>query len=153
MLSSCGVGQLVTGKTASERKQERKCNRASKRIAKAVAMCPELMQEPQKVRDTVFVEVLKVEVDTMVLKADTIEVVQDRWRVRIIDRVDSLIIEGGCDSIFVEVPVEVECPPVVGQVKRVNRPLRWWQIALMVLGLVTVWRVIVLTFNTHQNRY
>lgn len=152
MLSSCGIGQVITGQTAQERQQERKCNRATKRIEKAVTICPALKHKPVTIYDTVKIYIPELRHDTAVLKADTIEIIRDRWRVRIIDRIDSLYIDGGCDSIYIDVPVSVECPPQVAPTKTVPRSLAWWQIALMVLGAVTVWRAIVMTFNHFENR-
>jgi hypothetical protein len=152
MLSSCGVGQLITGQTAQERQTERKCSRATKRIEKAVTLCPSLRSKPVIVRDTVTVLIPEVKHDTVVLKADTIEIVKDRWRVRIIDRIDSLYIEGGCDSIYVNVPVEVECPPQIAPTVTLKASLKWWQIALMVLGVVLIWRAIVITWHHFANK-
>jgi hypothetical protein len=101
-------------------------------VEKAVDLCPEIAQT-DTIRDTLQVYIPEVKIDTVLLKSDTIILNKDHWRVRIINTRDSVYITGGCDSIFVEVPVEVPCD-TINPTKEVPREFTWWQIALMVLG-------------------
>ena len=121
LLSSCGTN-----------KEMRRANRASKKLDKLVARFPELMQQ-DTIRDTVLFTVPETRFDTVVLKADTIEVEKDRWRVRVITQRDSVYISGGCDTVTVHVPVEIPVD-TIQPIKYKPMPLKWWQIALMCLG-------------------
>lgn len=64
-----------------------------------------------KIIDTVKVDAVHV-TDTLVLRdIDTVEIVKDRFRVKITRSFDTIKVEGGCDSVVVyreiEVPVRV----------------------------------------------
>jgi hypothetical protein len=122
----------ITFNSCAIQKEQRKCNRATKKIEQAIALCPQIAQT-DTIRDTVRVRIPAVRIDTVLAKADTIEISKDRWRVRIITKRDSLYITGGCDSIYVEVPIEIPCD-TIQPIKVIPAALKWWQIALMVLG-------------------
>jgi hypothetical protein len=107
-----------------------KCNRSAKHIEKAVKLCPEIALT-DTIRDTISVSIPAIQFDTVLVKADTISISRDRWNVRLITVRDSIYISGGCDSILVEVPIEVPCDQIQPIKKR---PLAWWQITLMVCG-------------------
>lgn len=129
-----GLILILTFSSCRTTKEMRVCNRQAKKVEKAVAKCPSMRIDSIFVRDTLTVVVPEIKVDTVVLKADTIQIVKDRWRVRIIEIGDSLAIDGGCDTDTLYVPFEVPCPPVVSPTIYKAKPLAWWQIALMCLG-------------------
>lgn len=139
---------LLTGFT----KQERKCNRAAKRVEWATNLCPSMKQDPVIIHDTVTVNLPAIKVDTLVIKVDTIEIVKDRWRVRIIDRIDSLYIEGSCDEDSIDVPIKIKCPPQIAPQITIKKALTWWQIALMALGVVTIVKGAIWLFHGYSNR-
>ena len=136
--SSC---TLLTGLT----KEQRKCNRAAKKVERAVQKCPAMRQDTIYVHDTINVTIPEVRVDTLVFRADTVVLTKDRWRVRIIQVGDSMQVDGGCDTITVQVPIVVPCPPQVAPTIVEKAPLPWWKVVLMILGglfiFVIVYRV------------
>jgi hypothetical protein len=81
-------------------------------LKRAIKKDPALLTERViKITDTVRLDAVSV-TDTFVLRdVDTIEVVKDRFRVKITRSFDTIRVEGGCDSIVVyreiEVPVKV----------------------------------------------
>lgn len=121
MLSSCGTT-----------KEMRRANRASKKLNNLVERFPELMQR-DTIRDTINVFIPEVKLDTVVLKADTINLIKDRWRVRIITKTDSVYVSGGCDTVTVQVPIQIPVDRIHPTVYK-PMPLKWWMILLMGLG-------------------
>jgi len=61
------------------------------------------------------------------VKGDTVTIDRIRWRVRVKERHDT-VYRTKTDSVYVEKPYPVEV------VKEVEKPLAWWQKALMSLG-------------------
>lgn len=120
----------------STTKEMRKSNRCAKKLERLVAKCPEIART-DTIRDTLTVQVPAVVHDTVVLKADTIEISKDRWHVKIVTIKDSVMVSGGCDTDTLYVPVEVPCDTIQAtKYKRI--PLAWWQTALMFLGAVLI---------------
>lgn len=78
----------------------------------AVKKNPELLkQRVMIVTDTVVTEPIAVRDTVTVSQVDTVEIVKDKFRVKIMRSYDTLIIDGGCDADTIvrikEVPVPV----------------------------------------------
>lgn len=94
---------------SKELRRKNKCNRKLERVTKK---CPELLN-----KDTLVVNVdttivtKEVRVDTLVsTKHDTIEIAKDKFRVRIVNLIDTLLVEGGCDADTIIVTKTIRVP-------------------------------------------
>ena len=80
--------------------------------------------------------------DTVILKqVDTITLVKDRFRVKIMRSYDTLIIDGGCDSDTIIRTVRVDVPQlVVGEsgFQRVQRYTFWGIVTLLLLAIAAL---------------
>lgn len=131
-----GLIAIIMLSSCSTTKEIRQANRSSKKLDKLVERFPELMQR-DTIRDTILFTVPETRFDTVVLKADTIEVNKDRWRVRIITKTDSVYVSGGCDTVTVYVPIQIPVERIQPAVYK-RLPLTWWQKALMFFGCVLI---------------
>lgn len=125
--------------SCSTTKEMRRANRASKKLDKLTMRYPELLQ-PDTLRDTVAAVVTTIRVDTAYAKADTIYLEKDRLRVRVITEHDTIRLTGEYlgDTIYVpvEIPIEKIQPKEYKPI-----PLKWWQQALIPLGVIFFLRV------------
>lgn len=125
---------LIIANSCALTKEQRVCNRQAKKVEKAVEKCPSMRLDTIYVHDTVTVSIPEVRVDTLVLRADTVTLTKDRWRVQIIQVGDSMAVDGGCDTDTIRVPISIPCPPQVAPIITKKAPLPWWKTALMWLG-------------------
>lgn len=95
-------------------KELRKKNRCNRKLERVVNKCPELLKPDTTIInfDTTVIT-NEVKIDTFVsLNFDTLKIVKDKFRLKLIKSVDTLIIDGGClaDTIFIDkiikIPVE-----------------------------------------------
>ena len=90
-------------------RRKNKCNIKLERVTKK---CPELLKKDTiiaKVDTTIVTN--KVRVDTLVsTKHDTIEIIKDKFRVKIVNLIDTLLVEGGCDSDTIIVTRTIRVP-------------------------------------------
>ena len=122
-----GVLAILLLNSCTTTKEMRRANKAANKLEKLVDRYPEL-QRTDTIRDTIKVVIPEVKVDTVVLKSDTIEVSKDRWRVRIITKMDSVYIDGGFDADTVYVPIQVPCDTIQAtKPVYIDRPLSWWE--------------------------
>ena len=80
-------------------------------LSKAIKKDPQLLKPTTMiVTDTVVTEPIAVRDTVTISQVDTVEIVKDKFRVKIMRSYDTLIIDGGCDSDTIvrtiEVPVQ-----------------------------------------------
>ena len=123
-----------------------KCNRKLERVTKK---CPKLLKKDTLIAnlDTTIVT-NEVRVDTLVsTKHDTIEIVKNKFRVKIVNLIDTLLVEGGCDADTVVITKTVKVPyKVVTPVKLTildhiaNYFSKLWWLLLVVLAIYFVYK-------------
>lgn len=123
---------LMTG--CATTKEQRRSNRAARKLERLVERFPELSRT-DTIHDTLSVVVPSIEVDTVLLRADTISISKDRWHVEIINTTDSVYISGGCETDTITVYTETLCDTIQPTVYR-KLPLNWWQKTLIALGII-----------------
>jgi|TARA_R110000822_G_scaffold47189_4_gene125424 uncharacterized protein YceK len=111
-------------------------------LRKAVRKNPELLKSQTiNVTDTIVLPGVAL-MDTVILKqVDTITLVKDRFRVKIMRSYDTLIIDGGCDSDTIIRTVRVDVPQlVVGEsgFQRVQRYTFWGIVTLLLLAIAAL---------------
>ena len=111
-------------------------------LRKAVRKNPELLKSQTiNVTDTIVLPGVAL-MDTVILKqVDTITLVKDQFRVKIMRSYDTLIIDGGCDSDTIIRTVRVDVPQlVVGEsgFQRVQRYTFWGIVTLLLLAIAAL---------------
>jgi hypothetical protein len=82
-------------------------------LSKAVRKNPELLKgKTMIVTDTVVTEPIVVKDTVTISQVDTVEIVKDKFRVKIMRSYDTLIIDGGCDADTIVRTLEVKVPVV-----------------------------------------
>ena len=111
-------------------------------LSKAVKKNPSLLKERiTSVTDTVVVEPIAVRDTVTLSKADTVEIVKDRFRVKIMRSYDTLIIDGGCDADTIVRTISVQVPQlVVGETKfqRIQRYTFWGLVSLLLIAIALI---------------
>ena len=90
------------------------------------------------VTDTVVTDPIVVKDTVTISQVDTIEIVKDRFRVKIMRNYDTLIIDGGCDSDTIIRTVTVSVPQLVSgesRLQRVKRYTFWGLISLLLIAI------------------
>jgi hypothetical protein len=108
-------------------------------LSKAVSKNPQLMKSmTMTVTDTVVTEPIAVRDTVTISQVDTVEIVKDRFRVKIMRSYDTLIIDGGCDADTVIRTIRVDVPQlVVGEsgLQRVQRYTFWGLLSLLLIAI------------------
>jgi len=82
-------------------------------LSKAVYKNPSILKpKTMIVTDTVVTDPIVVRDTVTTSQVDTVEIVKDKFRVKIMRSYDTLIIDGGCDSDTIVRTVRVEVPVV-----------------------------------------
>ena len=82
-------------------------------IQKAIRKNPELLKQTTMiVTDTVVTDPIVVKDTVIISQVDTVEIVKDKFRVKIMRSYDTLIIDGGCDADTIVRTLEVKVPVV-----------------------------------------
>ena len=82
-------------------------------IQKAIRKNPELLKQTTMiVTDTVVTDPIVVKDTVIISQVDTVEIVKDKFRVKIMRSYDTLIIDGGCDADTIIRTVSIEVPVV-----------------------------------------
>ena len=82
-------------------------------LSKAVYKNPSILKpKTMIVTDTVVTDPIAVRDTVTISQVDTVEIVKDKFRVKIMRSYDTLIIDGGCDSDTIVRTVRVEVPVV-----------------------------------------
>jgi len=123
-----------------------KCNRKLERVTKK---CPELLKKDTLIAnlDTTIVT-NEVRVDTLVsTKHDTIEIIKDKFRVRIVNLIDTLLVQGGCDADTIIVTRTIKVPyNVVKPIeltpfeKFANWMKPYWWLLIVILTIYIVYK-------------
>ena len=108
-------------------------------LSKAVCKNPELLKgKTMIVTDTVVTEPIVVKDTVTISQVDTVEIVKDKFRVKIMRSYDTLIIDGGCDSDTVVRTITVSVPQLVSGesgFQRVQRYTFWGIVTLFLLAI------------------
>ena len=108
-------------------------------LSRAVKKTPELLkQRTTIVTDTVVTKPIVVRDTVVTSKVDTIEIIKDKFRLKIMRSYDTLTIDGGCDSDTIVRTIEVKVPQlVVGETRlqRIQRYTFWGLIALLLIAI------------------
>ena len=113
-------------------------------LKKAIKKDPTiLVQDTVIVTDTVVTEKTAVLDTVTISNTDTVEIVKNNFRVKIMRSFDTLIIDGGCDADTVVRTVSVVVPKLVFKESRLQRVQRYtfWgfiSILLVAIGVLTV---------------
>ena len=113
-------------------------------LKKAIKKDPTiLVQDTAIVMDTVVIERTAVQDAVTISNTDTVEIVKNNFRVKIMRSFDTLIIDGGCDADTVVRTVSVVVPKLVFKESRLQRVQRYtfWgfvSILLVAVGVLTV---------------
>lgn len=93
-------------------------------LKQAIKKDPTLLTtKTMTVTDTVVTDPIVVRDTVTMSQVDTVEIVKDKFRVKIMRSYDTLIIDGGCDSDTIIRTVEVVVPQVV--YKEEHKIFRW----------------------------
>jgi len=123
---------------SKELRRKNKCNRKLDRV---VRTCPELLTKDTTIVnfDTTIVT-REVRVDTLVnSKFDTIDIIKDKFHVKIVNLIDSFYIQGGCDSDTIYITKEI---PIYTDVVR-EVPLKWYEVVANYLSRFWWWLIIL----------
>ena len=108
-------------------------------LSKAVKKNPQLLKPTTMiVTDTVVTEPIAVRDTVTISQVDTVEIVKDKFRVKIMRSYDTLIIDGGCDSDTIIRTVTVSVPQLVSQesgFQRVQRYTFWGLVTLLLIAI------------------
>ena len=108
-------------------------------LKRAVQKDPSILQtKTMIVTDTVVTDPIVVRDTVTTSKVDTIEIVKDKFRVKIMRNYDTLIIDGGCDSDTIIRTVTVSVPQLVSQesgFQRVQRYTFWGLVTLLLIAI------------------
>ena len=108
-------------------------------LTRAIKKNPELLKlRTMIVMDTVVTEPIVVRDTVTTSKVDTIEMVKDKFRLKIIRNYDTLIIDGGCDADTIVRTVYVDAPYVMGSESRLQRVQRYTFWGLLSLLLTSI---------------
>jgi len=129
-----------------ELRRKNKCNR---KFEKVLRRCPELLttKDTTIVLDTTIIT-NSVQIDTVLsIEFDTLEIIKDKFHLKIIRSVDTLIVSGGCDSdtIYVEkivrVPIQIVAPiPLTISEQILNGLGRLWWLILIAFGIYILYK-------------
>ena len=82
-------------------------------LSRAIKKDPSILQpKTMIVTDTVVTEPIVVKDTVTISQVDTVEIVKDKFRVKIMRSYDTLIIDGGCDADTIVRTLEVKVPVV-----------------------------------------
>lgn len=111
-------------------------------LRQATRKNPELLKtQVVTVLDTIVTKPIVVRDTVVTSERDTIELIKDRFRVRVIRSFDTLLIDGGCDADTIVRTVSVSVPQLVtGETKlqRVQRFTFWGLITLLLIAIAVI---------------
>ena len=114
-------------------------------LSRAIKKNPELLAtKMMTVTDTVVTEPIVVKDTVIVSQVDTIELIKDKFHLKIVRSYDTLMIEGGCDADTIFKTIEVPVKQVVYKAEE-----KWYQkiyryTFLMVLIAIGTWVIRVI---------
>ena len=143
------AGLFLTSCNPFINKDLRKKNRANRKLERLIKKFPELeVKDTLVVRlDTVIVTDSVVVSQAFSLKFDTVEIVKENFRLKLIKTTDTLIVEGGCvsDTIYLDkefyipydVVKKVELTPIEIVLNVLSKFYKWF-IGLFILFIALI---------------
>lgn len=111
-------------------------------LSRAVKKNPDLIKPTtMTVTDTVVTEPIVVKDTVTLSQVDTVEIVKDRFRVKIVRSYDTLMIDGGCDADTIIRTVTVSVPQLVAgetRLQRVQRYTFWGLTGLLLVAIAII---------------
>ena len=111
-------------------------------LSRAVKKNPDLLKgRVITVLDTIVTEPIAVRDTVALSQTDTIEIVKDRFRVKIMRSYDTLIIDGGCDADTIVRTINVPVPQLVlgeSKFQRVQRYTFWGLVSLLLIAIALI---------------
>lgn len=111
-------------------------------LSRAVKKNPDLIKPTMMtVTDTVVTEPIVVKDTVTLSQVDTVEIVKDRFRVKIVRSYDTLMIDGGCDADTIIRTVTVSVPQLVAgetRLQRVQRYTFWGLTGLLLVAIAII---------------
>jgi len=111
-------------------------------LSRAVKKDPTIIKERTlTVTDTVVTEPIVVRDTVITSQTDTVELIKDRFRVKVIRSYDTLLIDGGCESDTIVRTVTVTVPQLVAgetRLQRVQRFTFWGLITLLLVSIAVI---------------
>lgn len=111
-------------------------------LKRAVQKDPSILQmKTMIVTDTVVTEPIVVKDTVTLSQVDTVEIVKDRFRVKIVRSYDTLMIDGGCDADTIIRTVTVSVPQLVAgetRLQRVQRYTFWGLTGLLLVAIAII---------------
>ena len=111
-------------------------------LSRAVKKNPDLIKPTtMTVTDTVVTEPIVVKDTVTLSQVDTVEIVKDRFRVKIVRSYDPLMIDGGCDADTIIRTVTVSVPQLVAgetRLQRVQRYTFWGLTGLLLVAIAII---------------
>ena len=108
-------------------------------LSRAVKKNPDLLNPTtMTVTDTVVTDPIVVRDTVTVSQRDTVEIIKDKFRVKIMRSFDTLIIDGGCESDTIIRTVTVAVPQLVSGesgLQRVQRYTFWGLVSLLLIAI------------------
>ena len=108
-------------------------------LSRAVKKNPELLKPTTiLVTDTIVTDPIVVKDTIVTSQRDTVELIKDRFRVRVIRSFDTLLIDGGCDADTIVRTVTVSVPQLVAgetKLQRVQRFTFWGLVSLLLISI------------------
>lgn len=111
-------------------------------LSRAVKKNPDLLKERVvTVLDTIVTKPIVVRDTVTLSQTDTIEIVKDRFRVKIMRSYDTLMIDGGCDADTIVRTISVPVPQLVigeSKLQRIQRYTFWGLISLLLIAIALI---------------
>jgi hypothetical protein len=108
-------------------------------LSRATKKNPELLKPTTiLVTDTIVTDPIVVKDTIVTAQRDTVELIKDRFRVRVIRSFDTLLIDGGCDADTIVRTVTVSVPQLVAgetKLQRVQRFTFWGLVSLLLISI------------------
>lgn len=108
-------------------------------LRQATRKNPELTKsQVVTVLDTIVTDPIVVKDTIVTSQRDTVELIKDRFRVRVIRSFDTLLIDGGCDADTIVRTVTVSVPQLVAgetKLQRVQRFTFWGLVSLLLISI------------------
>ena len=115
-----------------------------KRLLRLVKNHPELVKS-DTIYNTIHDTIIGVQHDTIIqsgITRDTITIIDKQLSVKYFNNGKTVYIKGECDTIFKQIKV-AQYINTVSPIKEIEKPLKWWQIVLMVMGVLSVLFIIL----------
>lgn len=111
-------------------------------LTRAIKKDPTILTQKEViVRDTIVTKPVVVKDTVTLSKTDTIEIVKDRFRVKIMRSYDTLIIDGGCDADTIYRTISVPVPQIVvkeTKLQKIQRHTFWGLVSLLFIAIAII---------------